>query len=105
MKGALVNNISEERRDTFKHFIRFLKENGIYRRFFNILKGNPDGFYISKYKSNMVVFFNNSFPDAWLNDSIIWADQEEGSGFWGRMHRTWVQEYLKWLKENEIQRK
>ena len=102
MKGALVNGINEERRNAFKYFIRFLKDNGIYRRFFNILKGNPEGFYTDMYKSNMVIFFNNALPDNWLNDSIVWALQEEGSKFWKNMHEKWCDTYSKWLGEYEI---
>ena len=105
MKGALVNNINEERRNAFKYFIRFLKDNGIYRRFFVILKNNPEGLYRTKYRSNMSFFFINSFPDNWLTDSIIWAKQKEGSEFWSINHNKWVREYEKWLKNNEIQRK
>lgn len=105
MKGALVNNINEEQRNAFKYFIRFLKDNGIYRRFFNILRGNPEGFYTEKYKSNMVIFFNNALPDNWLNDSIVWDRQKEGREFWCIKNNKWIREYLEWLKNNEIQRK
>ena len=93
MKDRFVSTIKDERQDIFRRFTRFLKDNGAYSRFFAILKSNPQGFYRDRYRSDMTFFFNNSSPREWLNDSIVWALQVEGTDFWRILHIKWSNEY------------
>ena len=95
MKGRLVNSINDERQPVFKRFTRFLKDNGAYNRFFAILRSNPRGFYREKYRSDMTFFFNNAPIREWLNDSIVWVYQVEGTEFWRILHVKWTNEYSK----------
>lgn len=114
--------MNKQRKDEFVYFIRFLKENNVFRSFkrniehFNI---KPDQIITYEYYYNEMYFLRNNEDDliTYLDkcmkfshedfDSIVgaafcWVETEEGRGFWADINAKWQAhlESKKWHKND-----
>ena len=84
--------IDESRKEVFKRFTRFLKENKVYYRYFSILKKCPTGDFQHFYKGNIEYFFNNCGYYDWLNSCFIWT-MYSGYANWSDLCVKWRKDY------------
>ena len=89
MKGALANKLNPLVRPKYKVFLRFLKDNGVFSRYFAIMRSNPEGYFITLYDGNLILFFNNVACYDWTTECFTWVKQKEGRDFWENIHRKW----------------
>ena len=82
---AIVN----DRKKSFKRFNRFLKDNGVFNRYYKILKDKPEGSFSDVYHGEIVHFLNTCPVHLWLRYCFIWHEQKEGSLFWEKLHSMW----------------
>ena len=74
-----------------KLFIRFLKENNIYHKFFtNIYSNNGRKSITYQYKS-VREYIDEELKDrgCLINKSFLWAETEEGYVFWRGIYDKW----------------
>jgi hypothetical protein len=88
----------ETKKEAYKGFNRFLKDKGVFSRYYKILKSNPDGYFKSFYRSDIKYFLNNCEPSNWLTSCFVWSRQIEGHDFWGELHKEWTRTwYNAWV--------
>lgn len=89
MKCKIGKQLKPERQKLFLHFTRFLKDKGVFHRFFEIMDTKPYGMYRNVFKSNIVYFFNECMPDEWTTNCFTWSTLNEGHDFWSKIHNEW----------------
>jgi hypothetical protein len=96
-----MNIKCKKTRDTINLFFRFLKENGLYTYYTNIMKNKPRGEYIIIYNGDIETFFEKCPPRKWTTSCFSWSTYDiYGVVDWSCVHYLWA----KLLEENEIQR-
>ena len=89
MKGVLANKLNPSVRPQYKTFLRFLKDNGVFSRYFAIMSTKPAGNFISFYRGDVTFFLNTVICYNWTTECFIWDRQKEGRNFWENIHNKW----------------
>ena len=97
-----LSKIFKNNNDEFKKFCRFLKEHGVYRKFFeNMANCNENAVsFNNRYKHNFNRFFAEEINLYWVRSAFVWDDTKERFDFWCNMSKNWIE-----FNINEIQRK
>ena len=89
MERLILNKINKSVKPKYKLFLRFLKENGVFKRYFEILRKKPQGCFKDFYYGDITYFFNHADPLDWTTECFTWTEQEEGGDFWENIHYEW----------------
>ena len=87
-----------------KKFVRFLKENGAFPKFFKELEKNNDEYstFVLRYKKNQTNFFNNVVCDFWIDYGLHWSDTFNGHNYWSTLDNKWRTYCYELKRKNEI---
>ena len=101
-----VSEVVTKHKEEYKIFIRFLKENGIYKAFWrNVLdqkaKRDYENYFFTKYNNSVIEFITRADPNDWIDHGLVWRRQPEGESFWTKVNSKWNYYLGKKLK-NEV---
>lgn len=66
-----------------KKFIEFLKENGIYERYKELLKAHYQGAY------TLASYCKAVYPEQYFNGAFVWRQTDEGELYWVALDAKW----------------
>jgi hypothetical protein len=101
-----VSEVVTKHKEEYKIFIRFLKENGIYKAFWrNVLnqkaKKDYENYFFTKYNNSVIEFITRADPNVWIDHGLVWRRQPEGEPFWSKVDSKW-NTYLDKKLKNEV---